>query len=291
MPMRRLVCILLSALSLHSCVEPLDVDKQYVRKPVVNCLLCAEDSVQYVDIKYNGKMGTILFDRVPDAEVRIFADDVEIGKFEKVAFSRWQIDLRPEYGVRYRLEVMVEGEEEMLTAETVMPYPVSLEKNHRLDMNNTRGYVQHAGESPAYWLFIFQKNDGEAPDREVPDRFLNSYHKTVDLSTDHPDVDQFNRRDNASCHDTFLRIPAAVYPKDVPFRIEGYLDNSILAVRSMSDDYDLYLKSSYQKIDSYMGGDITDYFEENVIYSNWNNGVGIFGAYTESMILHNAYDR
>ena len=90
-------------------------------------------------------------------------------------------------------------------------------------------------------------------------------------------------------HDGFIRLPSMTLDESLEFGIEGFFDNTILSVMSISEEYDRYLKSSYQKMINYKTGAFYDFLEEDVIYSNINGGLGIFGACSEKLLLYNKY--
>jgi hypothetical protein len=123
--MRKTVFALLSCLLAVSCIENVDFGPELRRKLTVNCILSGNDSIQKLDLKYSGSVGDMFYDAPEEADVRLYADGAEVGRFEKESFARWTLDLEPEAGTTYRLEVKVPGEGEF-SAETVMPAPARL---------------------------------------------------------------------------------------------------------------------------------------------------------------------
>lgn len=58
-----------------------------------------------------------------------------------------------------------------------------------------------------------------------------------------------------------------------------------MVFRAASDEYDNYLKSSLIKAQAYEAkDDPSAYFEENLVYSNINGGLGIFAACSDTLI-------
>ena len=277
--MKRKLLIIISALVVSACVEEVNLDKAFEKTVTVNCILNADAETQSVDIKYNGDFGEILFERVPDADVVMFADGKELGHLKKIAFSRWVIDLKPEPGVTYRLEIQVPGEKK-ITAETTVPEPapIRMASNPEDIDKYLQTFIHEAGTSSACWISI---------------------DKSRLIGSDHPYRDEFNKlekihgslypegyKSRFTVCDDYVRISPVTLEKNLTFLLEGssiYRGAEIVFI-TMSDDYDLYRKSAYQKIKAYTGEDFTDFLEENVVYSNIKNGTGIFGAYVTRRI-------
>ena len=74
-------------------------------------------------------------------------------------------------------------------------------------------------------------------------------------------------------------------PNAVPTTFTLYpLYSSVVSFMAVSEEYDHYLKSSLLKMQAYESfSDPTQWLEENAVYSNIENGVGIFGAYEETL--------
>lgn len=280
-----------------SCVEELDFSRDYSPKLTVNCVLKLEESTQVVDIKYNApRNGT--YAEVSEAEVLLYADGVLVGPFERTAFCRWKIKCTPESGVRYRIEVNVPGMP-VVSGETTMPYPPKIEKS-RPDGVHVRNLIQGKGDSSPIWMCTLLKRDAWNADKEIPSDYMDSYIITQSISTNHPYVDNFNITGKSfpstgkipsvnPDHDGFIRVPSLNLDDSLEFGVEGFFSNTILSVMSMSEEYDRYLKSSYQKMSNYYTGAFYDFLEEDVVYSNISGGLGIFGACAERLFLYNVY--
>ena len=279
--MRRTVFALLSCLLAVSCIENVDFGPELRRKLTVNCILSGNDSIQKLDLKYSGSVGDMFYDAPEEADVRLYADGAEVGRFEKESFARWTLDLEPEAGTTYRLEVKVPGEGEF-SAETVMPAPAPVVKRG-YSSDQLKTYAQLHG-APPFWMFITRGNSLERR-----------------IATNHPYVDGFNALDyiiftdfggngHYPEHLGYLRIGETDFEDEMQFYVEGFQNNVVLVARAVSPEYDRYLKSSLTKAMAYLDvNDPTRYLEENTVYCNIEGGLGIFGAFVDVRIPRNAY--
>lgn len=107
-----------------------------------------------------------------------------------------------------------------------------------------------------------------------------------DIGTDYPRTDQFNMQateaNKVKLHHHYIRM----LPTATPTTFTLYpLYGSVVSFIAVSKEYDRYLKSSLLKMQAYESfQDPTQWLEENAIYSNIENGVGIFGAYEETLL-------
>lgn len=295
----RLAVLSLAALPLASCVEDIDLDREYERKVVVNCVL--EDSdTQTLSLSYNSAVGSFSHEEITDAEVMLSCDGVEVGRFVHKSYMRWELAYTPEAGREYTLTVRVSGHED-ITASTVMPRARGLSKIRNAGGRSIRYFSQRGVASP-YWIFhLSQQTEEYDPDPKVSytDRLID------DIGTNHPDVDDFNAFDEmmfagtglvgtTRSHMSYLRI---VPNGDVgSFGVEGDFTGTLVVFRFPSVEYDRYMRSSILKMMSHT--DETDpsrWFEEVSVYSNIPGGLGIFGAVADTMIQINmatdAYDK
>ena len=70
----------------------------------------------------------------------------------------------------------------------------------------------------------------------------------------------------------------------------AYSDASFVVIRTASEEYDRYIKSVIEKKTFYESDDDpVRWFDESSIYSNIENGLGIFAAYNEQEFYSNIY--
>ncbi len=275
-----------------SCVENIDFDDEFQDKIVVNCVLTDND-VQYLDLTHNGPLGSTTFEPVRNAFVTLSSEGEVIGEFKYTGRKeRWALEFTPEAGKTYRLTVLIDGFK-TITAETTMPETPRVMKKGRADNTAFRKWFSQDPMKDTYWVFSLLKTyDDGMYDATEYDRL------DMTLGTSHPDVDNFNANDRLMFYDThfeeegttiehfhYLRIsPKSISP--VTFCVEGSFQERFFVVfRGVSEEYDRYLKTSVLKMMVYYeeDGPIV-WLEDNIVYSNINNGLGIFGAYSDWVI-------
>lgn len=75
------------------------------------------------------------------------------------------------------------------------------------------------------------------------------------------------------------------------FYVEGGLYGCVIFFRAFSEDYDRYLKSSISKMLVYESiNDPSQWLDESEVYSNIENGLGIFGAYADRRYVYGLRD-
>lgn len=160
-----------------------------------------------------------------------------------------------------------------------------------------RYFVQERADNP-FWMFHLKQDIDTLmlkPAISASDRLVEF------IGTSHPDADNFNASDNLMFFDTgepgdtrehlcYIRV----LPEDSSrreFYVEGQLRQSLMVFRSVSDEYDKYLKTSLMKMMSHQNfDDPTQWLDESTVYCNINGGLGIFGAYSDHIIQCTQFD-
>jgi len=279
-----------------SCVKELPFDTKESEVPVVNCLL-TNDSVQELSLTQSVKItDPYYFKEIKDAEISLFADSVPVGYFERKSYGTWQLNYTPVEGAKYQLLVKLPDGRE-LKASTTMPAADSFYPLINKDRYPTRNFTQFTADFPC-WIYCIY-------DDEMPQDYMHlspSYKSSLnnELGTNHPWIDGFNRHDNMSD----ITLPATMPFYDYYLRIQSFPDTILEGIsfgiqtnysyyayvyfRTASEEYDRYLKSSIQKMNNYRDeSDPGQMFDETRVYSNIENGSGIFGAYNEHLIFYN----
>ena len=272
-----------------SCTEKIDFSPYHQRKIVINCVLTPE-SIQKLSLTYSNVAGNFYYEKIADATISLFADEQYVGSFEKGNYDVWELIYEPVTGQRYRLTVEVPGFP-LIEATTTMPYNVPVVKDSEKDYGDMekdvfwrKNYVQNEYSVP-YWIFIMSKMD-ESDYITSRDRLENS------LGTNHPACDRFNlsgKSMSERVHNNDLTMEQHVYLRIHPevgeeysFCVEGVGNGSWIFFRASSEEYDKYLKTSFQKMLVYSSfDDPSQWFDESVVYSNITNGLCIFGAYSD----------
>jgi len=294
----RIATFLLPVVSIlfFSCVKELPFDTKESVVPVVNCLL-TNDSVQQLTLTQSVKINEpYYFNEIKDAEISLSTDSELVGYFERKSYGTWQLNYTPVEGTKYQLLVKLPDGRE-LKATATMPAANRFYPLINKDRYPTRKFAQLTADFPC-WIYILQDDD-LAQDLMHPSpgsrAVLNN-----ELGTNHPWIDNFNRHNNMSniefdvtmpIYDYYLRIQSFsdTAPEGVSFGIQAnYGYYSYIYFRTVSEEYDRYLKSSIRKMNNYRDeNDPVQMFDETRVYSNIENGAGIFGAYNEHLTYYN----
>jgi len=273
----------------------IDFSENNVRVPVVNCVL-TNDSIQYLSITENsGKVGEYKFKEITDAEAKLYANDSLIGSFKYVSNKKWSLNYQPIAGVKYKLMVNI-ADSVTLWATTTMPARNLLSVIRKSDQFPSKNFIQYSGYHP-YWICIISSFELIFPDSKPSG---NDY-VLFEIGTNHPLADKLSQRGNMASV-----VPSATTPKynyyiriksdsligmnhPVEFKLQANYGNSTyISFITASEEYDKYMRTSFQKV--ILRRDIDDpitLFDENIVYSNINNGIGIFAAYNELLVRYN----
>jgi hypothetical protein len=270
---------------LSSCLKELQLPVDETEQTTVNCTL-TNDSIQTLSLTKSVKFGAeYKFQEVISAQITLAEDGIHAGEFRRLGAGKWQMHFTPKAGAVYALTVKL-SEGKILTATTTMPSSANIQDVGG-NTSFSKNFSQHKTSQP-YWIFILASNtSNNRPDGTETLKML--------IGTDHTYADRFNEDGNMQ-----ETIPSATTPAfrsyiristtetDVNFCLQaGYEHYSLIAFRSASYEYDRYLKTSLQKMYVYLDeNDPTIWYDESRIYSNIQNGVGIFAAYHDQYILH-----
>ncbi len=272
---------------LFGCVKTIDLEHSSEKKVVVNCIL-TDASVQTLSLNYSGSLKDRSYEEIERAKVVLFENNIVVGGFKKKGYAHWEIDFTPKAGNTYRLEVEMPNFP-LVSATTTMPHKASIRKNKERDTGTKKNFTKE--ESSCFWVFALEKRK----DTLMSVITIDGKDKLLeDLATNYSKVDDFNTIETTSFpfeykpHFVYLRMTPNTEEKN--FFLEGNLYSSIVVFRSVSNEYDNYLKSSIQKMLVYQSfDDPSQWLDESEIYSNIKNGVGIFGAYVDNLFNYNVH--
>lgn len=285
---KRLFFSLLLGLLLQSCVEDLVIHTEETDKVVVNCLL-KNDSTQTLTLSRCSTIGgTLSVQEVKDVVPVLYRNDSEVGRFERKSYGLWELKHTPISGSSYRLEVHF-SDGRILKATTRMPANVGILVDS-VGQDKDKYFTQLTANNPC-WIFTLGQNIYQRTDSIYlyPDQ---SFYLSEGVASDHPLADSFNQdlglfEWNEQVTDPGYTRYLRLKPGDseqllpIPFRLQSYFN--FVFFRTASPEYDQYLKTSLQRM--IVCSDEDDpgiWFDEGVVFSNIENGVGIFGAYSDS---------
>lgn len=263
---------------LNACITNMPIEIEDRELVVVNCILTA-DSVQKLSLTYSAQVGDYTFDEVKTAQVELYENDSLIGLFEKVSYATWELNYCPQKGKEYHLVVnldngtKVEASTQMPDNNTIAPVA---------DDYTTHSFRQLSAKYPM-WIFTLGHTPGVA---EIVYDYPSKEFSLRDCYTNHPLADDFNQEgaNSDSLFDYFYYARCWNLENNdslpVNFSCEGSAE--FIFFRTVSFEYDQYLKSSVQKMKiREVEDDPVIWFDESKVYSNIENGIGIFGAYTD----------
>jgi hypothetical protein len=281
---------------LSGCVEPIDIDP--VREEpqvVVSCLLTDSDT-QHLELTYtNPPSGSsFTFPEVEDATATLYCEGSAVGTFRREGPTEWVLDYHPEEEKDYRLEVKIPGHP-LITATTTMPQKPPFEQLRHFFLPNDK-FLQGQLSFPC-WIFTLASSlKSEYNELEINQPSIEDDPKVYLISqigSTHKDEDQFNimnstiswkfTDDVVTEHKYYIRLNPDPSLTDYTFTLV-YLNHmrAFIVFRTASEEYDRYLKSVFEKVDAHIvEDDPTQWFEQVRIYSNIENGLGIFGAYNQ----------
>lgn len=278
--MKYISLVFIAFLLLTGCVEPVDIDFGKNRQPVVNCIL-TRDSIQRLTLTYSGTLKDNFYDEIPDAKVGLYANGELIGEFKKTSYAGWELKYRPWMGQKYELKVEIPGVK-TLTATTTVPKRLPITRAKEIDKEGKRYFRKN--ETDVFWTFAFEKPEDIYMRPVVIDKkFL--LHSSI--GSNFPAIDDFtlDNLDESDVTQKKYRTYMRFLPDDnqLTFYLEK-LYSCVVVFRAVSPEYDQYLKTSITKMFVYHAFyDPTQWLDESEIYTNINNGLGIFGAYHDLM--------
>ena len=268
------------SLFLYGCVEPIDLNPSGDKKAVVNCILTT-DVVQKLTLNYTSPHGHNYYEEITNATITLFEDDNAVGEFQKSGYAEWRLDYRPKAGFTYKLVVQIPEQKE-LVATTVFTANLPIRRLKELDGEGKRYFEKDS--AGVFWAFAFEKQEDVIMHPVVIDPKYKLFSK---IGSNYSKIDNFNHYQTDDASGTNKKYFAYLRMLADETRSRFYLEelySCVVVFRSVSDEYDKYLKTSLAKMLVYQSfEDPTQWLDESEIFSNIENGVGIFGAYSDVM--------
>ncbi|MDO4771165.1 DUF4249 family protein [Porphyromonas sp.] len=288
-----------------SCVEDLPVEPDSGSPKVVLSCVLTNASTQRLSLSWNrGINKGRVFEEVKEAKLSLYEEGRLVGMFEKFGYGEWRLDYMPQSGKVYMIEAEVPGHGR-LSATTTMPAKGNIAYLMSRGDRKTRVFKSSDVTSP-YWFFamsssledpVYATQNPKVEKDPAPRLYqeLLTDHKSADRFTYQPlSPELFPTEPDLLQYKYYVRVPydpAEVEKESLVFGVNHYPRTAATFVvfRYCSVEYDLYLKSVIEKKTFYeVEDDPTAWFDQSVIYSNIENGLGLFGAYhQESFYFHN----
>lgn len=271
---------------LCACEETVHLDYQPEQKVCLNCVLNPDSLVRF-SLHYTRSLDdNDDFIPIDDAQILLYEDGQEWNTVSSLGKGTYGIDQYPQIGKTYRVKVNIEGHLP-LSAETAV--------QERPDIDTTivsktpyEGWSDYSPSSQYYYLSV----DYQINDQPGKDYYWNyslfwyyhwkTYHFASHIAYFSPYADNFNREIDA---ETKLGFYYHFYVRQTDDGVDGQSMkfNSLQDTRSIDcffnadEHYDRYMKTSVQAWLIEEWEDLP--FKEPVqIYSNIENGTGIFGS-------------
>lgn len=279
---RKYLIILYSLfLVLVSCEKDLKTDIVVNEKLCFNCIL-NPDSLVHGSLSLSRSISeNKTFRKINKAIVELKKDGQIIGFMKNSADGIYGMDIKPSSGSFYEIKIEVEGFPK-LKASTNVPSKPSV--SYHLD----NPILHYPNTYNSYYSYGITKNiiDKLGKNRYWHYRFRQSPTKTWGFvggfyDVDSPIVDDFNRVTDATDelgfhYEYYLRInDTEMDGKILTFYGTSY-QNEINFFMDTDEHYDKYLKSSIKQMMN--DGDNLLFNEPVQIYTNIENGLGIFGS-------------
>ena len=283
---------------LNSCEKSvvLNID-DFSSDETVNCLL-TPDSSFLLQLSWSEKAGyDSAFPPINNANVSIIDEGTSI-RLNFISQGKYGLDQKPSETNTYRLKVETK-EGSVLTASTSVPVKpnaevIALPDNREQDIidetYNTSAYSitikDHPDKKEFYWIAV-QNNR----------YFYNDFQQEEIIYTDLKNSDDFNRNkstyypDMDYYHSFYIRIDDELWQGEtIRFKIRfdgGFSQKDRICVISADANLDHYMKSALIQYDQKNLGDAPIFFIPVNVYSNIENGKGIFGSYSMSVFDFN----
>lgn len=317
--MKNSLLLAMALVLLAGCKKEYPFDQEVIPQIVVNAILCPDDPEIRVDLWWSKKLESEAyfwgsdFKRVEHARVTLSENGAVL--FETVSGDSQLVwDYRPREGATYTLRVNLENRKEV-TATTTVPFKASAECRFLFNRNNLEhSYYNHYRiENIAVSRDAVSALMLMALDYRLDSRDENRYY--LDICAMAPFADQFNcTRDNFEASEKgsvdefykYMRVSpgnidrvfpltfsvragfsSITYPEDYwtdPGKYKGVefpvtVASQRVVLVAASPAYDRYYKTLHQYKEAGGGsGMLTgDLYK---VYSNVNNGLGIFASYS-----------
>ncbi|WP_423129065.1 DUF4249 domain-containing protein [Gaoshiqia sp. Z1-71] len=284
--MNRFFFLLVIIVAFFSCEEVVELDYRQEQKICLNGVL-NPDSLVRLSLHYTRPLdANDDFIPIDDAQILLYEDGQEWNTVSSLGNGTYGIDQYPQIGKTYRVKVNIGGNLP-LSAETIVPERPDIDFTIK-SKEKYAGWSEYSEVTQFYVLEV----DYRINDRTGKDYYWNyhlgwyvpgeKYNFSASLAYFSPYADNFNREIDA---ETKLGFYYHFYMRQTDDGLDGHVleFNKQMSTRSVDvffnadEHYDRYIKSSVQSwlIEEW---EVLPFKEPVQIYSNIENGTGIFGS-------------
>jgi hypothetical protein len=272
-----LLLLFFGATLLPSCEKNVTFDFDRPAKLCLNCILNPDSTITARLTLSRNIENTTTFQPVDDATIVLHENGTELGTLTSGGEGNYYLDYHPEPENEYEITV-IHPDFENLTAETVVPQKPNVD--HYPD---TLEYIEQGG---FYWLDVYYEiHDTPGPNNYWPYLRHTLHGVTYSIgsssSINSPFADDFSRVIDTGAkygfeYEYYVRISDIGHDGKILFFTSHGKTGSFFNITASDEHYDKYIKSS---VKARMNSEGELPFKEPVqIYSNIENGYGIFGA-------------
>ncbi len=279
--MRNILVLLLIPLPFVSCEKDMDTKVVVSPKLCFNCIL-NPDSVIRGSLSLSQSISeNNTFQKVSNAIIELKKDGQVVGIIPNTGDGVYILNIKPNSGSFYEIIIKTEGFQS-LHASTIVPLKPSV--NYQLDnpiLHNPNTYS-------SYYTYRISKNINDSPGtnrywhyrlRQSPSKIWRFVGVFYDVNS--PIIDNFNRVTDATDelgfhYESYIRINDSGMDGGILSFYSTSYQNEINLFMDTDEHYDKYMKSTIkQRIND---SDNLLFNEPVQIYSNIENGLGIFGS-------------
>lgn len=302
----RLLTVVTIGLSISACTEDMDTPPPSSPQQISLACILKNSEEQTLKIRYSKPIeySGVYYEPVEHVtRADLFEGDALVGSFtRKNRFSDWTLSYMPKAGKSYRLEIEADGQK--LSATTTMPKEPDVRAVAMTDEGYTLRLEQSSAEH-AMWLMVLHSSLDRMSSYTafpIPKLADDKGVRLVDyVGTDHRDADHFSQEGAMSeFNATYGSTPAYYYYARLMPRVftegEKYVFSvqssygivpSFVVLQSASVEYDKYLKTVQEKMVFHQSdSDPARWFDEVVVHSNVQGGLGIFAACSERSFFY-----
>ena len=318
--MKNKAALLLFSLLLCACEQDYDLgnDGNYLPKGVVNSMISPSGpitvdlfwSMHYSEVKdwwtYDNP-----YPRVEAFALSLWEDGTQLLDGVECIGGKTTMDVVPEEGKKYRIEIEV-PDYGKLSAETAIPAKSSCRfkyvKRKGEYMHFSVEGIEAVPDCMAYWIFMRNVYEGQEPENIWELFSINPYVDQLNAFHDSYDA---GLKESSIVFEDFIRIPRRNLAAALPLNLSVWLWESkfphiewevgmpihprekvklthvILDLITPSADFDQYHKTLYRQSEYGRYDSSAPFVFETVhVYTNIQNGLGIFAGYNQNSIAY-----
>jgi hypothetical protein len=275
------VCLLLFLVSiLFSCVQDVNLEYNHESKLCLNCVLNPDSIITATLTLSHALDNSENFEKVNNASIKLFENDTLKGELIFISDGKYLLKQKPVSGKTYKIIAEASGHTQISANTTVSEKPIikytkdttSFIENLKVPMFNLNVQLFDQPGKNYYWLFqIFEGNDRREGgiSKEINAPYVDTFNRYIDSDS------KYGFRHFLQIRMTDEGYDGQILDFIIP---DNFVYTNYKAQHFLNADehYDKYIKTTLIKRMS--ENDDLPFYEPVQIYSNIENGYGIFGS-------------